>query len=254
MRGDAGPALRAVDLRDRRRATGARTVDRNRKVVLGWFVLFLSAICFEGLGRKTFVPLPGIAFYLLKDAFLVAGAVVFGLGTEQFERARGLFRGFGAMLALAVAVTLIQVFNPEQSSLAMGMLGVRAYWLWWLAPLVLGTALADGPTARQSVRVLAVVAILVAAYAALQFSRPATDSLNLYTQFGDVTPETTVVTSTGRPRVSSTFSYISGFAAFVSIVPMLLLSLGLGAGDRVTRLLAFVGSAAGAITMPMAGS
>ncbi len=220
---------------------------------LVWTLLLVSAICFEGLGRKLLTDVPAIFFYFLKDALLLVGLLKFGLPRAEMKAARFLYRGFGAALAAAFFWTLLQTLNSGQRAPALAVLGFRSYWLWWIAPIVVAGVLRDKRDRERAVIVLALVGVVVAVNAGIQFAEPAgTQSYALYNG-EEIVPVATVAT-TGRARVSSTFSYISGFADFAVLVPALLLSFGLNASLRKVRVLAMASTAVTVTVIPTTGS
>jgi hypothetical protein len=157
------------------------------------------------------------------------------------------------VLALGFAWTVVQVANPASPSLAIGLFGLRAYWLWWLAPLVVATAFRGGLAAERVASILGAIALVVAAYAAYQFASPAGSAVTQYAGYERWLDPASVAT-TGRARVASTFAYVSGFTAFALVVPPVLVWLGLQAAALRTRLLAFAGAGGILLTIPMSGS
>jgi hypothetical protein len=217
--------------------------------------LLLGSICFEGLGRKFLPFLPAIAFYFAKDFVLLGGLLAFGVPLAVRRKVRELFGSFTPFLTVAVIWTVLETLNPEQAHMGLALVGLRAYWLWWLAPLLVAGCLADDRDRRRTLFMLAVVAIVVSLFGAYQFALPHSDALNTYALYeGNVVNEVDTVHQTGRVRVSSTFSYLSGFAAFAQTVPFLLLSLGIASSERRQRLLCLAGAALAAGTVPMSGS
>ena len=107
-----------------------------------WFTLLLASITLEGLGRRFLPGIPSLAFYFAKDVVLVAGLLLVGLGRAEVQQARSLITGFTSILILAFSVTVLQLANPAQTSAVLGAIGLKAYWLWWLAPLIVARALA----------------------------------------------------------------------------------------------------------------
>lgn len=220
-----------------------------------WFVLLISAICFEGLGRKFLPTVPSVVFYFLKDVVLLLGLVLFGIRTSVARTANRHFGAFVLVLAGGFAWTVAQMFNPAQENILLALLGLRAYWLWWVAPLLTASALGGREDQRFAVRALAVVTLVVVAYAAYQFAAPADSPVNTYALFeGEIVTGTAVVGTTGRARVSSTFSYIAGFSDFLVLVPTVLLAFGLAEPGRRTRGLLLVAAALAAASIPMSAS
>jgi hypothetical protein len=224
-------------------------------MALGWFIALISAICLEGLGRKYLPGVPDAAYYFLKDAVLLFGYLRFRPSRTTWRTVRYLYRGFEIAFLASFVWTLIEVFNPDQQSKPLALVGLRAYWLWWLAPPVIATALQNARQKEKAIYALLALSFGVAAMAAVQFASPADAAINVYEGHGesyDMGPVT--VASTGRARVSSTFTFVSGFVAFTIIVPTLLLSIGLEAKNPRLRTLALTATAAAAAVVPMSGS
>ena len=219
-----------------------------------WFAALLSSICFEGLGRKFIPSLSASALYFTKDVVLLWGLIGFGVRVDAKRTARKLYGGFALVLLFAFLWTVAECANPRQASFPLALLGLRAYWLWWIAPLVVASALRDDLARRRAVRVLAVVTIVVAAQACFQFAAPADAPINEYA-WGAEEMGIAVVHDTSRVRVTSTFSFITGFGDFCIIALAVLVPLGLGdRPGRSVRTIALVAIAAIATALPMSGS
>jgi hypothetical protein len=222
-----------------------------------WFTALFSAICLEGLGRKYLPGLPPIGFYFLKDMVLLVGYFLFRPGTLVTRTARTLYGAFGLCWIIGFVWTIVDAFNPSQTSGLLALVGVRAYWLWWMAPMVIAQVLAKERNKRHAIYVLLVMSIGIATLAALQFVAPANSSLNLYTVVDGeeiYAQDVAVVNTTGRARVASTFTFLTGFQDFTVLVPTLLLALGLETKETRLRNAAFIGTLATAAVLPMSGS
>jgi hypothetical protein len=219
-----------------------------------WFSALLASICLEGLGRRYLPGIPSVVFYFSKDVVLLVGLIRFRINPEVKKSFLTLYGGYLPFLKLAILWTFAELINPDQKSIILGLLGVRAYWFWWAAPLVIASVLLDPVVRKKVVLLQAAVTMIVALLAMLQFGAPADDSLNTYSIVNGEESVGIEIASTGRARVSSTFSFISGFADFAVLVPVLLLSIGLGEKDRRARLAALVATLFAAAALPMSGS
>ena len=122
--------------------------------------------------------------------------------------------------------------------MGLGLLGLRSYWLWWIAPPIVASALRRPKLRERAIYVLVVISVGVAALAAVQFSSPADSSLNMYSVWNGeevYSADIAVVQATGRARVASTFTFPSGFTDFAILVPTLLLSFGLDSKSKRAR-------------------
>jgi hypothetical protein len=221
-----------------------------------WFVVFMATICFEGLGRKYLPQVPSAAFYFVKDLALLYGFVQYRPSRDIRRTSAYLYRGFQVVWIVAFAWTVIEMFNPEQISGALAAIGIRAYWFWWIAPAVVASILQDERQKRHAIYTLVIFSAVIAVFAALQFAAPANSAINLYSVVDgeEVYASSAMVSATGRARVSSTFSFISGFADFTVLIPTLLLSIGLDAKNPRLRWAVLAATCMTAAVVPMAGS
>jgi hypothetical protein len=219
-----------------------------------WFAALLAAICLEGLGRRYLPAVPSAGFYFLKDVVLLIGLIRFRINPDVKRTFTSLYGGYLPFLKLGILWTVAEIINPDQKSLVLGVLGVRAYWFWWLAPLVIASVLLDPMVRRKVILLQSAVTMIVALLAMLQFGAPADDDLNTYSVVDGEKSLGIEIASTGRARVSSTFSFISGFSDFAVLVPVLLLCLGLGEHDKKARFAALIAMLFAAAALPMSGS
>jgi hypothetical protein len=221
-----------------------------------WFALLFSTICLEGLGRKYLPQIPAVAFYFLKDVVLLFGYYRFRPPADIRRISGYLYRGFGIVWVIAFGWTLIELANPEQGSIVLGLVGLRAYWLWWLAPVLIASVLQNERQKKRAIQLLLVMSTGISLFAIVQFAAPATATVNLYSVVDgeEIYADQTTVQSTGRARVASTFSFITGFQDFTILIPALLLSLGLDAKDRKLRNMAFGATLLASAVIPMSGS
>jgi hypothetical protein len=219
-----------------------------------WFSVLLASICFEGLGRRYLPGVPSAAFYFLKDVVLVVGLLRFRINRDVKSLFIRLYGNFAPLLKLAILWSFVEIVNPLQQSIPLGFLGFRAYWLWWLAPLVVASVLLDPVVRKKVVYLQAGITIIVSLLAIMQFGAPVDSAVNTYSMVNGAESLAIPVASTGRARVSSTFSFLTGFADFAVLVPVLLLSIGLGEKDRRARLAALMATLVAAAALPMSGS
>ncbi len=222
-----------------------------------WFTLLISAVCLEGLGRRYLPFIPQAAFYFLKDVILLFGWIQFRPSGEISRTIRGLYSGFDKILIVAFVWTLAEIFNPDQQSFVLGVIGLRSYWLWWIAPGIIATALRDTRDKERAIYGLFVLVAIVSGFAAMQFAAPPDSSVNMYSVWNGeevYSAGSAVVTATGRARVASTFAFVTGFVDFTMLVPALLLSLGLDSSSVKVRQAALIGTLMASAVVPMSGS
>jgi hypothetical protein len=222
-----------------------------------WFLALMASICLEGLGRRFIPSIPAFAFIILKDVVLLVGLRLFKRDPTVSRVGRYLYRGFVVSWLAAFAWTFFEMVNPEQPSFVLALIGMRGYWLWWLAPGLIATVLQTSHYRRRAIFILAFLTIGISLFAALQFVSPSDSAINTFTMEYEgemVSNEAMVVYSTGRARVASTFSFVSGFSDFTILAPVLLLSLGIEAPDKRLRRVSLLATALCAMALPMSGS
>jgi len=219
-----------------------------------WYLSLVVAICFEGMGRKYLPQVPSYVFYFLKDVLLVIGYLRFRRPKIISQTSSWLYRGFKVVWIIGFAWTVLELLNPEHASMMMGALGMRAYWLWWAAPPIIASVLDSEKEKRRAIYALLGAAAAISIFAAIQFALPSTNPLNAYAAVEGEEIQTATVHATGRSRVASTFSFVSGFANFTILVPTLILALGLDARDPRLRKAALAVTCMTAAVVPMSGS
>ena len=121
----------------------------------------------------------------------------------------------------------------------LAAVGFRAYWLWWLAPSLVAHVLRDEKERRGAIYVLLAVSTVVAIVAAVQFVSPA-EAIGLHVCGRRAGGRGNRLVATGRARVASTFSFLSGFSDFTILIPTLTLSLGLDSREPAAAKRAFI--------------
>jgi hypothetical protein len=225
-------------------------------VQFAWFIALVCTICLEGLGRKYLPAIPSYAFYFAKDVVLLVGLAAFSRPNSVTKVNAQLYGGFKVAWLFGFAWTLVELLNPKQQSWLIGLIGMRAYWLWWFAPPAIAAVLQREEQKRRAIYVLLAMAVGVSVLAAVQFVSPADSAVNLYSVVDgeEISAEQYMVQTTGRARVASTFSFISGFSDFCMVIPTLLLSVGLDARDRKLRRWTLIATCVTAAVVPMSGS
>lgn len=228
---------------------------RARRVGRAWVLLLLLSICMEGFARRFVPQVPAPVWYFLKDGLLIAGGFLFGTWRPASREARGLWGARIFLVAAALAWTVLQLLNPAQGSLVLAVVGLRSYWLWWLAPLIVPSALRYERDLSFVSYLLVGLSAIVAGMAVLQFASPSDALVNRYAWTAEGgAAGTATVEGTGRVRVSGTFSYLTGFTDYVVLVFPFLMAAGLDAARARQRTACFAAAGALAVVLPMSGA
>ncbi len=200
-------------------AAGVWSFRRWRKAVQ----LAMLLLVFEGALRKWVFPGAQDLIYFAKDGVLLAAYA--GFLNDRTSRLRTLrippFLAF--LLASGVAIGLLEIFNPHLPNLWVGLFGFKAYFLYVPLLWVVPAAFESRRELWRFLYIYAIVAIPLGLLAMAQFAAPASSALNTYARHGD-SPAFTFGSST-HARVTSTFSFITGYSSYLFATALLLLCL-----------------------------
>jgi hypothetical protein len=188
----------------------------------------LVLLIFEGAIRKWLFPSSQDLVYFAKDVVLL-GAYVGYLLSRDRERIRvppmPLLK---IALGFTAALGLLEMFNPHLPNIMVGAFGFKAYFyyipLFYLIPAVFPT----DEEMKLFLRRYALIAIPVGLLGIAQFFSPASSALNTYARSNDM-GEVITFGSSAFVRVTSTFSFITGYNSYLLSTAILLLAL-LGEG------------------------
>ena len=185
----------------------------------------LALVIIEGAIRKWVLPGASDLIYFLKDIVLLGAYVRYFI----IDRASKRSIDASAVKPLLWAATLIvgfQVLNLRLASLAVGLFGFKAYL--WYVPLcfMLRDLFRSSEELQTFLKWYLLLAIPVCILGVFQFFSPPNSPINTYVAGEEVD----IATFGGsdeinRARITGTFSYISGFAAYLAVCQALLLSV-----------------------------
>ncbi|KAB2963779.1 MAG: hypothetical protein F9K16_05885 [Thermoanaerobaculia bacterium] len=184
----------------------------------------LVLIVVEGAIRKWVLPEQQQLVYLVKDFLVVAIFAGFLVSGKRIRRVRPPAAVVVPLMACALWGGF-EIFNPRLPSLLVGIFGWKSYF--WYAPLlwVVPAAFRDLPDFERFVRRYALLVLPVVALGLLQFRAPTTSVLNRYAwgELADTVGRVATFGQLGAARVTSTFSYITGYSTFLVAVGILLM-------------------------------
>src|SRR5215813_7256307 len=198
--------------------------------LFGVFVLLV----FEGALRKWAFPWAQAQIYLVKDAILLAVYVGFLLDGRKNQPAPTEAGAIKAVLLVAFVFGCFEVFNPESPSVLVGLVGLKAYFLYAPIAFILPYAFKSREHLLHMIRLYLIMAIPVALLGFAQVAAGPGSSLNTYVSHSD---DPAVLVRFGLEndlvRTSGTFSYISGYTSFLTFIALLGMGYNLAQGWRV---------------------
>lgn len=199
-------------------------------VVLGglrWRAAVIAALVtavFEGALRKWAFPEFGHWIYFAKD-FLLLGAYAGFFGPRIVQR-RAVLVSHPANILVATLGLLaaLQLTNPSLPNLAVGLFGAKAYLMYvplmYLAPAVFR----DAQALRRCWTWYLILALAPLLLGVIQFSFPADSVLNRYAAEDERAPGVAVFGSMAKPRITGTFSYITGYSTYLTLIFLMAVS------------------------------
>src|SRR5215468_8351213 len=185
----------------------------------------LILVVIEGAIRKWVLPQASDLVYFLKDIVLL-GLYTHYFIFDQTRRPAIDSSMIKALLWVATLLISIQVFNARLDSVAVGLFGFKAYL--WYVPLcfMLRDVFHSSEDLQSFLKWYLLLVIPVGALGALQFLSPPDSAINTYVPregmdiatFGDLG-------DFSRARITGTFSYISGYTAYLTFCQALLFSM-----------------------------
>jgi hypothetical protein len=196
------------------------------------FSVFVLLV-FEGALRKWAFPSAQAQIYLVKDAILLAAYLGFILDSR---RNLSSLKGVG-LIKIVLMVSFVfgcfEVLNPNSPSILIGLAGLKTYFLYAPVAFILPYAITSREHLFVLIRRYLIIAIPVAVLGFIQIMAGPESSLNAYVSH---TEDEAVLVHFGIEydlvRTSGTFSYISGYTAFLSFVAFLAIGYNMACGWR----------------------
>jgi hypothetical protein len=197
------------------------------------FAVFVLLV-FEGALRKWAFPSAQAQMYLVKDGILLAAYLGFILDSR---RKRPEPKGIGLIkiiLVISFVWGCIEVFNPNSPSIVVGFMGLKSYFLYVPVAFILPYAIKSREHLFVLIRRYIIIAIPVAVLGFIQIAAGPASSLNVYVGTSEDTPA--MAAHFGQKefvRTSGTFSYVSGYAVFLTFIAFLGIGYNMAHGWRL---------------------
>ncbi|HEV7503814.1 MAG TPA: hypothetical protein VGS07_02780 [Thermoanaerobaculia bacterium] len=175
----------------------------------------------EGAIRKWLLPGAQDLVYFAKDA-LFLGAYLGYFRSRARRAAHPQAPLLYATLAFGAALGLLEVFNPKLPNLLVGLLGFKSYFLYVPLLFVVPAVFPDDAALARFLQRYMLIVFPVVMLSIAQFFSPAGSILNTYAQPTDVASISTFGSSK-FVRTTGTFSYISGYTAYLLTTTLLIM-------------------------------
>jgi hypothetical protein len=167
------------------------------------------------------------------------GFLIDGRRHQRAVRDAGLIK---IVLILGLIFGSIEVLNPNSPSILVGLAGLKTYFLYAPIAFILPYAFKSKEHMFGLIRYYLIMAIPVAALGFLQIAAGPESSLNTYVSHSDEAEAIGVRFGGGFDlvRTSGTFSFISGYAVYLSFISFLAVGYNMARGWRVKNNIASI--------------
>ena len=201
-----------------------------KHALLGVFILMI----FEGALRKWALPGAQAQIYLLKDAILLAVYLGFVLDQRKGPAGPADMALVKVILIVGFLFGCLEVLNPNSPSILVGLMGLKTYFLYAPIAFILPYVITSRDQFLTLIRRYLILAIPVAILGFVQVVAGPASSLNMYVGSSEDAP---MLATFGKEfdlvRTSGTFSYISGYSAFLTFIAFLGIGYNLSQGWRI---------------------
>lgn len=169
-------------------------------------------IVFEGALRKWVLPGMSDYLYFLKDFILVGAYWKYFFGSASEPKYKIKNSWLNLLIFFSFAVGVFQALNPSLGSPIVGLIGLRAYFIYIPLIWVLPTMFRSEDDLIRFLRWNLLLVIPVTFVGIAQYFSPADSWINGYAP-GEV--DLIAVTKGGAVRITSTFSFINSFQGYL---------------------------------------
>ena len=205
-------------------------IRRWQQMILGVFVLLV----FEGALRKWALPSAQAEIYFLKDLLLVLAYIGFVIQRPASRSVLQDERPITIVLVFVFIYSLMEVFNPNSPSVLIGLIGLKAYFLYAPLAFILPYAIKSRTHLFWLIWCYLLLAIPVAILGFIQVAAGPESGLNTYVSH---TEGESLLAQFGASyelvRTSGTFSYITGYTTFLTVIALLAIGFNSAQGWRL---------------------
>jgi hypothetical protein len=221
----------------------------------GGLVAAFLLVVLEGALRKWAFPEYQNFLYWSKDLVL-AGVYARYFGAKVLNQNQLIpSHRVNALLGMLALYGAAEMLNPELPSWLVGALGFKAYVFYVPLFYILRDSVATAGAVLRFIALYVLLSVPVSTLGVVQFFSPLDSPLVSYLQWEETAQAPAPALVGSFPRVSGTFSYISGFATYLFVIVMVAIALlNLGRLGTAARVLVAGALVLGVTTLIMTGS
>jgi hypothetical protein len=190
-----------------------------------WTVMFLVVL--EGVFRKWVFPQFQAELFFLKDLLLIVAYLGFLSAHVRPGAHRRIMVPLKVMAVFSLAYFTLELVNPNSPSFFVSLLGLKNYLLYMPLAFIVPYMFTSSEDLERKLRLYAFVMIPFAALGLVQFLFPPDHWINGYLSHASENLRMGALFGASKEHVRSTgtFSYIGGYAAFLTVMGYLAAAL-----------------------------
>ena len=182
-------------------------------------ILIVFWVMFSGVFRKWIIPEASEVIYFFNHAILTGVYIRYFLDQAKNQKPIFLKHNAGVLILFLLSWSIACVFNPELSSIPVGLLGLIVYFYYIPLIFIIPKVFQDKKEIIKLLKLVVGFSFPILILGIIQFYSPVDHPINSYVA------EAGIALIGEYPRITSTFSYISGYATFLIALVLILLYL-----------------------------
>lgn len=176
-------------------------------------------IMFSGVFRKWIIPDVSEVIYFFGHAILTGVYIRHFLDQAKNQKPIFLKHNAGVLIIFLLGWSIACIFNPELSNIPVGLLGLIVYFYYIPLIFIIPKVFLDKTEIIKLFKLVVTFSFPMLILGIVQFYSPVDHPINTYVA------ESGVALVGEYPRITSTFSYISGYSTFLVVLVLILLFL-----------------------------
>lgn len=182
-------------------------------------ILIVFWVMFSGIFRKWIIPEASEIIYFFGHAILTGVYIRYFLDQAKNQKPIFLKHNAGVLIMFLLFWSIACIFNPELSNIPVGLLGLVVYFYYIPLIFIIPKIFQDKKEIIKLLKLVVVFSFPMLVLGIVQFYSPVDHPINIYVS------EAGIALVGEYPRITSTFSYIAGYATFLIMLVLILLYL-----------------------------
>lgn len=182
-------------------------------------IMIVFWVMFSGVFRKWIIPDVSEIIYFFNHIVLTGVYIRYFLDQAKNQKPIFLKHNAGVLILFLLSWSIACIFNPELSNIPVGLLGLVVYFYYIPLIFIIPKVFQDKKEIIKLLKLIVSFSVPMLILGIVQFYSPVDHPINTYVT------EAGIALVGEYPRITSTFSYISGYSTFLVVLVLILLYL-----------------------------